>query len=828
MDTIPYLEDDRFCESPTSPLRPKRFNAESQWGDEIQDSNDTCDDRGDSTHLKISLDNSPSNSDKYSVPRTDEWLAAVSAGINSWDIHGQFSDIPVVNVQDKTLENQLREAILKYPRNDGQKFIPIGDFDKIVTRESVQREVELWLPEDRDIEIWVRAIWDTFSYNDNTTASPIALTSRRRIFAILVLLNAQRKIASFIREELFDKDLPFIQNKKDEWVSYIQTGQERSCPVSSLSQLDKRDADSFDNYQWFMLSPIFDMAGGRVIHYELHCRITLPVLEHELGHNPTLIGGQGEVSRIKMHGSHYVLQTAMKDPPEYFAIKKLTSPDKNQFISEVESLKRFSNDDHPHLIKLLATYYHEEKFHLIFPWADGNLRDLWKRYPKPIKSYLILLWIANQCSGIADGLRMIHRNEFKSTQNLLPPDEKKLGRHGDMKPENILWFKGSTDGERLENGVLKISDFGLTRWHRNASNNNTEKNKLGISRSYRAPEFDLDEKVSQSWDIWSLACLYLEFITWYLCGWDEGVDEFSKERAKENANSTREADYPIREDDFFNVVTKSGSKLNSNTKCEASLKRSVVSWINKLHATEGCSQFIHDFLDLISDRMLRIRSEKRTECEDIARILDDLCNKCLDEDYCSKNGEGTRRKRRNDSDPPDILDTAVIELSEETTKRLSQRINLESGTRASNEHHHPEVGAESIQPVNLSFHGQSDQPCPTLDDSNQQFESGSLTPHAHPTNDEENADAISHGLLAIEQNQSFSGIPLQSGTLSPPTGYRTGCTSSEQDRASSQNSKSNDQADTGNTEEKRHKSIWRQLREWVGLITCLRPRRNHG
>lgn len=237
----------------------------------------------------------------------------------------------------------------------------------------------------------------------------------------------------------------------------------------------------------------------------------------------------------------------------------------------------FSHDDHPHLIRLLATYHHKEKFHLVFPWANGNLRDLWKRHPTPDKSYSTVLWIANQCSGIANGLRMIHNNEFKSDQPSLWPSEKKLGRHGDMKPENILWFKGCVDNEQLKNDVLKISDFGLTRWHGNASNDKTDIHKLAISRSYRAPEYDLWKPVSQSWDIWSLACLYLEFITWYLCGWNEGVDEFSKERTKENANLTREANYAISEDDFFNLITKSGSKFDSNTKYEASLKRSVVS-----------------------------------------------------------------------------------------------------------------------------------------------------------------------------------------------------------------------------------------------------------
>lgn len=266
--------------------------------------------------------------------------------------------------------------------------------------------------------------------------------------------------------------------------------------------------------------------------------------------------------------------------------------------------------------------------------------------------------------------------------------------------------------------------------------------------------------------------------------------------------------------------------------------------------------------------MLRIRSEKRTRCEDITRILNDLCNKCLDEDYCFKNYQGTRRKRRNDSDPPDNLDTAIIEFSKETTKRLSQRISLESGARAINDNHDQGVGTESIQPSHLQLDSQDDQPQPSLDDSNQQIlsseqsENGSLitpTPHAYPTKSDstnflqatktENVEcssqqtlsgdsqistvslptshqrksnAISHGLRVSDQNQASSSNSVQGSTLSPPTDDPIGCTSSEQDRASSQKIKWNSQKNTDNIQEKRHKSIWKKLQGWVRSVSCLR------
>ncbi|KAI1214232.1 uncharacterized protein F4807DRAFT_118455 [Annulohypoxylon truncatum] len=536
-----------------------------------------CHDRGDSAHLENSLGPYPPDINDYPTQSTDELLAKIGTGIDSQDPYHEFSDIPCVKGQDKTLEEQLRNATRRYPRNNGQKFIPVGDFDKIITRENVRREVQSWLPKDRSLEVWVEAIWDKFDYDEHAARRRKAFTSRRKIFAILVLFKAQTKIALFIREELYDKDLPFVQNEENKWVHYSLKSQNEQRLVECLNQLEVHDADSFDNYQWLMLSPIFNMAEDKVIHYDLHARITLPYLEHELAHDPGLIGVKGDVSRIRIHESHYTLGSSMKDPSEYFAIKQLSFPDKSRFDAKVESLKRFSCSNHPHLIKLLATYQYKEKLYLIFPWADGNLRDLWRMNSKPVQNYSMCRWIADQCRGIAKGLRMIHNNEFKPNMTSLQPNEKKVERHGDMKPENILWFRGPGDNEQFESNMLKISDFGLTRWHGNMSNDETDLHKLAVSRSYRAPEYDLWKPVSQSWDIWSLACVYLEFITWYLCGWNEGVDEFSKDRTKEISTLTREGNRAISEDDFFNLVAKHGSTANSNGKYEASLKRSVIS-----------------------------------------------------------------------------------------------------------------------------------------------------------------------------------------------------------------------------------------------------------
>ncbi|RSL93644.1 hypothetical protein CEP52_013132 [Fusarium oligoseptatum] len=100
-------------------------------------------------------------------------------------------------------------------------------------------------------------------------------------------------------------------------------------------------------------------------------------------------------------------------------------------------------------------------------------------------------------------------------------------RHGDLKPENILCFSSSTDPEVLKDHtscIPVISDVGLSRTH-DKSTQFRSKTKMvgGETIAYAAPETELypDRATSRRYDIWSLACLYLEFVIWLLYGIEE-------------------------------------------------------------------------------------------------------------------------------------------------------------------------------------------------------------------------------------------------------------------------------------------------------------------
>ncbi|KAL8380824.1 hypothetical protein RB595_005221 [Gaeumannomyces hyphopodioides] len=104
------------------------------------------------------------------------------------------------------------------------------------------------------------------------------------------------------------------------------------------------------------------------------------------------------------------------------------------------------------------------------------------------------------------------------------------GRHGDIKPQNILWFPSSADEQAegedgvSEGGILRIIDFGTSEFSRTKAYG-----EVRDTATYRSPESDTGRPLSSLCDIWALGCMIVEFVTWYFHGW-AGVAQFEKDR----------------------------------------------------------------------------------------------------------------------------------------------------------------------------------------------------------------------------------------------------------------------------------------------------------
>lgn len=83
-------------------------------------------------------------------------------------------------------------------------------------------------------------------------------------------------------------------------------------------------------------------------------------------------------------------------------------------------LSRLTLRKHPHLVKLLATYKLDGQYHLIFPYAQSNLRAYWDSTGSPCWNQASCLWFVEQLKGLASGLEMIHELPKDSNSSLHP------------------------------------------------------------------------------------------------------------------------------------------------------------------------------------------------------------------------------------------------------------------------------------------------------------------------------------------------------------------------------------------------------------------------
>lgn len=313
------------------------------------------------------------------------------------------------------------------------------------------------------------------------------------------------------------------------------------------------------------------------------------------------------------------------------AIKQLHSTDPADFEHEYDILTRLgsrnsSNPYKAHLVKLLGTYKHRGQNHLVFHWATSNLRSFWDETPCP-KFADSIFWTLKQMTGIAGALKLIH--DFRPTFPLdvkgntnqrsallsVRSEEKYWGRHGDIKPENFLYFSQSPETEDPK-GIVQISDFGLGRFHGRDSRSAISPTAAQATPTYEPPECQIRRPVSRKYDIWSLGCVYLEFLTWILIGPDE-IYKFSEFRGHKNLIG-------IDDDKYFEVFQlEDGSR-------SAKVKTSVRDWVEKLRTSEQCSMLIHRLLNIIMHDMLVVEQNDRITSAVLYEKLNGLVDHCQD------------------------------------------------------------------------------------------------------------------------------------------------------------------------------------------------------
>ncbi|RDW56476.1 hypothetical protein BP5796_13117 [Coleophoma crateriformis] len=190
-----------------------------------------------------------------------------------------------------------------------------------------------------------------------------------------------------------------------------------------------------------------------------------------------------------------------------------------------------------------------------------------------------------------------------------------FGRHGDIKPQNIIWYRHQPNHQ----GVLKLADFGQaelnSRWTR------TRAREVAYSRTCRPPECDLaPHEIGQNYDVWSLGCVFLEFVAWAVGG-RERVEQFSQMR------KTRDSRVALDTDAFFIIIPAVNAAQE-----RAKVKPEVTQYILELRRDKNCNGYLHGLLDLIEQHMLVVDRKQRWDSRRVHGQLVNLLEKYYDKD----------------------------------------------------------------------------------------------------------------------------------------------------------------------------------------------------
>ena len=187
------------------------------------------------------------------------------------------------------------------------------------------------------------------------------------------------------------------------------------------------------------------------------------------------------------YGKVYKVES-VNNPGEYYALKKFKESKylEGFNISAIREIAILKELNHENIEKVIDTFYGINCLYVQYEYIECVLAKLIKLNYENNKQFLSQSDIKGIMFQILTGLAEIHNNGIL---------------HRDLAPSNILINK---------NGIIKIADFGLSRFIASPDRPMT---RGVITKYYRAPEICFGAQFySFSIDIWSAGCILAEML----------------------------------------------------------------------------------------------------------------------------------------------------------------------------------------------------------------------------------------------------------------------------------------------------------------------------
>ena len=270
---------------------------------------------------------------------------------------------------------------------------------------------------------------------------------------------------------------------------------------------------------------------------------------------------------------------------------------------------------HCHLVKCLASFIYSSKYYMIYEKADCNVEEFMLNNPHPQSLPTLTLGdFAQQLFGLADGLSFVHnqgRLESDRSNKLLSVPGLSLDKTGyfhDIKPENLLMFVYDENDKKTY--WIRLSDFSCAKvvdlvasvsgQHRH-SWRSMSKSGTPI---YRAPETSDTGRTSRPYDLWSLGCVYLELLVWFLDGYGSLVQFREARKGLVSPHG--------REDQGFYFTRDEGEPARYEVRSAVVEKMEDIS--------KRCKGHLKDIADTIP-RLLQVNPDRRPTAIELVKLL---------------------------------------------------------------------------------------------------------------------------------------------------------------------------------------------------------------
>ncbi|KAI9040770.1 glucose-methanol-choline oxidoreductase [Aspergillus affinis] len=477
---------------------------------------------------------------------------------------------------------QLRQSLIQaelrvFFQGTEQNFVPVSSRRELITM------------------MTVLTILQELGITDKASSTALArgiLESSDIIFAFLVHQNAEASILSFIQEGIRDDDLPFIMSHDK---STLETKDGR--PIGSVEDWDSDSIRRLESDQYRYQAPIF--------HYQQHCELSdncvFPITD---------LGAEEDfpnVFRAQIHAEHhdFYLEPSSGKNWEFLEIQRLIGQHNENWFWKIRNFHEGVGmlDEGAHFQTLLCTFRYQGDFFLIFPWADGNIQDLWNTYINQKPTEALISWSLTQMGNIAHSLAKVHqRTQFEF--------------HGGMGPNRIKFFSNrqaqdaSVDTCPITATILAVAYPGKDNNIYHDSGFVNVRDREGLL-TYGAPDALRGQGMSSAADVWSLGCTYLEFVSWLLLGYD-GIMKFSDWRGLED-------DTPEMQTDYFYALDLQG------------IRPSIFKWTEKLKSHSECPKPLIAIIDFVMTEMILLKPDDRSSAERVFQWFRELHRETCEE-----------------------------------------------------------------------------------------------------------------------------------------------------------------------------------------------------